>query len=492
MKKSNQALKPIYYLGFPLLFIFLFSISCCQKNPDPNDDPVDEEQTSYAKVWMTKADQTSLLDQTADLPIKEYASANWPVLLIDSSIHYQSIDGYGAALTGSSAYLLNNKLSADKLNNTLKSLFDPETGIGISYLRLSMGASDFSLSDFSYNDLPAGETDFELENFSLAKDQENLIPILKEIQKIQTDIKLMGSPWSPPAWMKTSNNMVGGKLKESCYDVYANYFVKYIQSMASEGFTIDAITPQNEPLHFSAGYPCMEMQSEDQLTFIKDHLGPGFESSGIETKIVLYDHNWDHPEYPIQILNDPDAKKYVAGSGFHAYAGNVSAMSEVHNAHPDKDLYFTEISGGDWATNFGDNLMWNMKNIFIGTANNWSKNALLWNLALDQNFGPKNNGCSNCRGVITIHTDSDKVDLNEEYYAIGHFSKFVRPGAVRIKSTIPQDLTGLELVAFMNTDGSKVLVICNSQNAHKVFSVSQGNNNFSYTAPARSVVSIVW
>lgn len=467
-------------------------LNCTGKdNPEPQDPPP-TVVTSKAKVFLTSGDKSKLFSKEGELTIKPTTSTDFPVIAVDTSARFQEIDGYGAGFTGSSAYLLNKKLSPGARQTALRDLFDPTVGIGISYLRLTMGASDFSLSDFTYNDIPANQTDFNLEQFSLSQDLDDVVPVMKEILEISPDIKLMGTPWSPPAWMKSNGNLKGGKLKTACYDVYADYFVKYIQEMKSQGIVIDAVTPQNEPLYFTANYPCMEMQAGEQLNFIKNSLGPKFEEARLQTKIILYDHNWDNPQYPISILNDPEAKKYIAGSAFHAYAGDVSAMSTVHNAHPDKDLYFTEISGGAWASDFSDNLMWNMRNIFIGTARNWSKNALLWNLALDQNYGPQNNGCNNCRGVITISSTSGQITKNEEYYSIAHFSKFVRPGAVRIATTLPQSLSDVGVVGFQNSDGSKVLVVCNYSSSTHSFSVSQGKNNFSYAVPQKSVATLVW
>lgn len=482
--------------GIPVRLLLLLMIgatltSCKNKDSqDPPDPP--PEDLGKASVWLTKGDQTALLSKTGDLPIKETASPNWPVLVIDTTSVFQSMEGFGAALTGSSAYLIDEKMDAATRQNTLQKLFDPELGIGISYLRLTMGASDFSLSNFSYDDIPSGETDFTLEHFSLSRDLEDVVPVLKEVIQIAPEIELMGSPWSPPAWMKTSGSMVGGKLKPECYPVYADYFVRYIQAMAAEGITITAITPQNEPLYSTASYPCMDMPAVDQLEFIKSHLGPKFVQAGITAKIIIYDHNWDVPGYPITILNDPDARQYIAGSAFHAYGGDVSAMSTVHNAHPDKDLYFTEISGGGWATDFSDNLMWATRNIFIGTAMNWSRSALMWNLVLDQFDGPQNNGCGNCRGVVTLNTASGQIIYNEEYYTIGHFSKFVRPGAMRIGMNIPYTLTSFEAIAFLNPDGSKVLVACNFSEEVRIFTVEQDIKHFSYTLPSKSVVTITW
>jgi glucosylceramidase len=236
----------------------------------------------------------------------------------------------------------------------------------------------------------------------------------------------------------------------------------------------------------------MEMQASEQLQFIKNHLGPAFDQAGLETEIIIYDHNWDITDYSISILNDPDARQYIAGSAFHAYGGNVSAMTTVRNAHPDKGLYFTEISGGQWAVDFESNLMWYMSNIFIGTALNWSKNALMWNLILDQNHGPRNNGCQDCRGVVTLNTVTGQVTYNEEYYAIGHFSKFIRPGAQRVSLIQPQSLLDIGAVSFINPDGTKVLVVANYGSQMRTFSVVQGEKQFSYSITAKSVATIKW
>lgn len=476
-----------------ILTLSLLTFSGCEgKDNDPPDDPPVPTDTVVAQVYLTRGDQIKLFNKEGNIPIKPTANSSWTVITIDTAVTYQTIEGYGAALTGSSAYLMNRKMSSGARGTLLRELFDPNTGIGISYLRLTMGASDFSLSNFSYDDIPTSENDFELQHFSLSQDTLDVIPVAKEITEVYPEMTFMGSPWSAPAWMKTSKSMVGGSLRTDCYGTYADYFVRYIKGMGQKGITIDAITPQNEPLYSTAAYPCMDMSSAAQLSFIKDHLGPAFAQTGLDTKIILYDHNWDHPEYPINILNDPDAKQYVAGSAFHAYGGQVSAMSTVHNAHPDKGLYFTEISGGRWATDFSDNLMWNMQNILIGTAKNWSKNALLWNLALDENDGPQNNGCGDCRGVVTINSGSGVVTRNVEYYALAHFAKFIRPGAKRIMTKLGTGLGNFDAVSFQNTDGSKVLVALNSNTDAKVFTVKQDKKNMSYTLPAKSVVTIVW
>jgi glucosylceramidase len=477
-------------MAFLAVMVLIFQ--SCRNNDNHGPDQPDPNETGKARVWLTAGDKTRLLSRQEDLSITENTSTTWPVITVDTATAFQAIEGFGAALTGSSAYVLNKSMNATDRLALLNELFDPATGIGISYLRLTMGASDFSLSDYTYDDLPAGHTDFGLEQFSLSRDLEDVVPVLKEIVQINPEIKLMGTPWSPPAWMKTNGSLRGGRLKAECYSVLADYFVRYVQAMKDEGITITAVTPQNEPLYFTAGYPCMEMQPAEQATFIKDHLGPKLQQAGLNTRTIIYDHNWDHFDYPITVLNDPEAKGYIAGSAFHAYSGDVSAMSTVHYAHPDKALYFTEISGGGWATSFPDNLMWYMRNVFIGATLNWSSTAMMWNLALNHDWGPQNNGCADCRGVVTYNTVTYQVTRNEEYYSVGHFSKFVRPGAVRIPASPAQALGNFGTVAFQNADGSKVLVTCNYDAVAKSFTVKQDKKTFSFTLPPVSVATIIW
>lgn len=478
--------------NFAILLIAGMLLTSCKGNINENPETPIIPDGEKAEVWLTRGDKSKLLNREGDLNILTSATSHWPTIMVDTSIVYQEIDGYGAALTGSSAYLMNRKLSAQARQELLKKLFDPENGIGISYVRLTMGASDFSLSDFSYNDMPPGRTDFELEHFSLSQDLDDVVPVMKEILAIAPDLKIMGSPWSPPAWMKTNGSMIGGRLRRDSYDVYARYFVRYIQEMQALGIRIHSVTPQNEPLYFTASYPCMEMQANEQLVFVRDYLGPRFKEAGIETDIIIYDHNWDITDYAITILNDPIARNFIAGSAFHGYGGHVSGMSVVHNAHPDRELHFTEISGGGWATDFAANLMWYMRNIFIGTANNWSRSAMMWNLALNEYDGPQNNGCSNCRGVVTIDQDTGQITYNEEFYSIGHFSKFVRPGARRTGLLLPQSLTNIDAVSFLNNDDSKVLITANHNNEFVTFSVKQGDKLFHYSLPGRSVATITW
>lgn len=468
-----------------LILLLLPALFSCKENGSQRDEP--EEVSGKVTLWTTTGNQAKLLAKDTSISLIQKQENNQGITItLEEQETLQEMEGFGAALTGSSAYLMHTRLNAAQRKELIRELFARDTGIGISYLRITMGASDFSLEDFTYNDRPAGETDPELEHFSVAQDRLHLIPVLKEILEVSPRIRIMATPWSAPAWMKTNGKLAGGKLKPEYYPAFALYFVKYLKAYKIEGIEIDAISVQNEPLH-EAAYPSMRMEASEQLDFIRNHLGPLLEKENIKTKILVYDHNWDRPDYPLTILSDPVARKYVSGSAFHAYAGQVTAMSTVHDAFPDKGLYFTEISGGQWATNFADNLGWNMKNIFIGAPANWSKNALLWNLALDENHGPTNRGCGDCRGVVTI-SEGGFIQRNVEYYAIAHLSKFVEDGAKRIKTN---PVTAVEHVAFKNPGGSVAVVVLNDAGNFQRVNIVRGKGQITFNQEPRSVITYV-
>lgn len=458
-----------------------------------------EQHSDSVAVYLTTPDQQQLFAQQSALAkTKDTAAIN---IVMDSTRQFQEIEGFGASMTGSSAYVMQRYMSPEQRQVLLQDLFSAEKGIGINYIRMSIGASDFSTGPYSYNDIPAGQRDDSLKQFSIAPDQQEVVPVLKQVVAINPDIHIMGSPWSPPAWMKTSGKLEGGSLRPDAYDVYARYFVKYIRAFGQEGIKITALTVQNEP-QYEALYPSMKMTAPEQGAFIKDHLGPLLEKEGLnkQVEVMLFDHNWNSPEYPISILNDSLTAKYTAGAAFHCYEGAVGAMSKVHEAHPEKGLYFTECSGGTWSPAFADNLQYMVRQLLIGTVNNWSKNVLLWNMALDENNGPTTNkpsteagnrGCMTCRGVVTVNSKYGAVTRNIEYYALAHFSKFVRPGAKRIySSTLPDK--GIENVAFLNADGSRVMVVINTTQQERTFSVSEQNNVYSYLLKPGAVATLVW
>lgn len=474
------------YLLLPLITFFLYGD--CKKESggggNPNPDPT--PQTTDVETWVTKGDQSAILAKQTDI-IKFTATTNsYPLVEVDSATAYQSVDGFGYTLTGGSAYLI-KQMDAASRAALLNELFgNGASSIGVSYLRVSIGASDLSQTVFSYDDMPVGQTDPTLANFSLSKDTSDLIPVLKEILAINPSIKILGSPWSPPVWMKDNGNSMGGSLLPAYYSAYAQYFVKYIQAMQAKGITINAVTIQNEPQH-GGNNPSMLMSATEQANFIKNNLGPAFQAAGIATKIIVWDHNCDNPNYPISVLNDAAAKAYVSGSAFHLYSGDISALSTVKAAHPDKDLYFTEQWTGANGTFSGD-LKWHLRNVIIGSMRNWSKVALEWNLANDPFYGPHTpGGCTECKGAVTINGSA--VTRNVGYYIVAHASKFVPAGSVRISST---NLGSLANVAFKTPSGKKVLIVVNDGSSAEGFNISYKGKLAFTSLAAGAVGTYVW
>lgn len=435
------------------------------------------------EVWVTKGDQSIKLQQQSTAYFSN-TSGSGTTVEVDASQVFQTVDGFGYTLTGGSVAVI-NQLSASKKQELLHDLFG-STGIGVSYLRISIGASDLNSEVFSYNDLPTGQTDLTLSQFSLNKDQA-LIQMLKDILIINPNIKILATPWSAPLWMKDNGNSIGGSLRPEYYNVYAQYFVKYIQAMQAQGIKIDAITPQNEPLH-PGNNPSMYMTAADQGTFIKNNLGPAFQAANINTKIIVYDHNCDNIVYPLSILNDTAANQYVDGSAFHLYAGDISALSNVHNLFPNKNLYFTE----QWTSstgNFSGDLDWHVKNVIIGSMRNWSRTALEWNVANDASFGPHTTGgCTQCKGAITV-TGGASYDKNVAYYIIAHASKFVPVNSQRIASSQGDNLS---TVAFKTPAGKTVLIVQNSNTTDKTFNIKYNQKTASVTIPGVSTATYIF
>lgn len=470
----------VFRFSFLSAFSLLGILACSNPSVSSSD-----RSSEGVMAYLTTGDQRALLEKQEVLTFDEISN-DLPSIEVDESKTFQAIDGFGFTLTGGSADLL-YALPVEQRKTLLKELFGrDEQSIGINYLRISVGASDLSATTFSYNDIPAGEEDLDLKYFSIAKEKESLLPILKEILAINPKIKILGSPWSAPTWMKTNNSTVGGKLKPAYYKVYADYFVKYVQAMAAEGVTIDAITIQNEPLH-PGNNPSMLMEAVEQADFIKNALGPAFETAAIETKIILYDHNADRPDYPITVLDDKEAAKYIDGSAFHLYGGKIEALSEVHEAHPDKHLYFTE----QWVGGPGDfpkELQWHVSNLIIGAVRNWSRNVLEWNLAATSDYKPHTDGgCTSCLGAISI--DGTAITRNVAYYIIGHASKFVPDGSKRIASNL---VDGLDNVAFLTPEGKKVLVVLNSDSQVKSFHITYRGKQVQTSLDAGAVMTYIW
>ena len=473
------------------LFLLIVAGSCdARGNGSTSPDILPPESETEALVYLSKPDGSAKF-KIQDGLAKKVTNPYLPAIKVDANQKYQQVDGFGFTLTGGSAKLLWG-MTAESRDGILEELFGVAGGaggagdaIGTSYLRLSLGSSDLDEYTFSYNSTPG---DLEMAHFDLGYDRKYLIPVLKIILSINPDIRLMASPWSAPAWMKTNNSTIGGRLKTEYYQAYALYFVKYIQQMQAEGIVIDAVTVQNEPLH-DGNNPSMEMSPAEQAEFIKNHLGPAFAANNIETKIVIYDHNCDRADYPLTVLADAEAYGYIDGTAFHLYGGSISALSTVHEAHPDKSLYFTEQWIGA-PGNFAGDVQWHMREVIIGSMRNWSRIALEWNLASD----PKTSihtpgGCTTCLGAITI--DGNKVTRNPAWYIIAHAAKHVRPGSVRIESVYSCDPDDLPNVAFLTPDNKVVILVLNNIDTKQIFNIDSNGTTFTSELAAGEVATYV-
>ncbi len=447
--------------------------------------PLSAEPCSLA-VWLTTADQSILFQaQTNDLRFTDLAT-DLATITIDTGQNFQVMEGFGFSLTGGSAMLL-SRLPDQQRNLLLQELFLPDgNGIGISFLRLSIGASDLSERCFTYNDRPIGEADPELVYFDLEAGDLEVLPLLKEILAINSNIRIMATAWSAPTWMKTNQNFVGGKLSSDCYAVYAAYLVKYLKAMRKQGITVHAITPQNEPLNLK-NQPSMIMEASEQAEFIKNHLGPALVAAELtDVELFCWDHNCDIPEYPLAIFADADARRYLTGSAWHLYGGDISTLSEVHQAYPEMKLYFTEQWVGSDGQ-FGGDLLWHVKNVLIGSIRNWSRVVLEWNLAADPFCCPHTpGGEARCVGALTL---GNEIVRNVAYYVIAHAAKFVRPGSVMIDSG---DQTILANVAFLTPEGNIVLIALNDSAESLAFAIEYQGKKVATTLPASAVATYVW
>jgi glucosylceramidase len=466
-----------------------------------------------AHVWVTSPDGSLKM---ADRGTVAFAPGGSDALTIsvDPSRDYQSMDGFGASITDSSANVL-YRLDSKHRATAMASLFGRD-GDRLSFLRQPMGSSDFVAGPhYTYDDMPAGETDYGMHHFSIQHDRKQILPLLRTALALNPQLKVIGTPWSPPAWMKTSGSLIGGRLIDEprIYAAYARYFVKFVKGYEGAGVPIYAVTVQNEPQNrHPNGYPGMDLPVAQEAKLVVA-IGQAFDAAGIDTKIFGYDHNWsEHPgdiestppgetpetEYPTDLLNSA-AGPWLAGTAFHCYAGDPSRQTDLHRAFPDKGIWFTECSGSHGPSDppaqvFSDTLKWHARNLVLGVTRNWGMTVVNWNLALDPAGGPHNGGCDTCTGVITVGPGQE-VTKNAEYFTLGHLARFVRPGARRIAST-SFGTTGwngqIMDVAFRNPDGSTALVVHNENDDPRAFAVAEGGQSFEYTLPGGALATFVW
>jgi glucosylceramidase len=441
-----------------------------------------------AEVWLTTVDETQKLAPQAEV-LPAGAASGDEAVVIDTSQRFQKMHGFGAAMTDASAELFSG-LPEAKRKEIMAELFGRgPNGLGLSFTRLTVGASDFSPTHYSYDDTPDNSPDPELRHFSIEPARRFVLPRVREALAINPELKVMISPWSAPAWMKTSKSLIKGQLVPQYYPAFANYLARTVEEFGREGVPVSMLTIQNEPDFEPGDYPGMRVNPPERAEIIGRHVGPVLRSRGLKTEILDYDHNWDNPEMPWAVLSDPVARKYISGVAWHCYEGDVPAQSQVHDAFPDKDAWFTECSGGDWSPKYAEVLGWMTDKLIIGASNHWSRGTLLWNLALDPAHGPHKGGCSDCRGVVTIDPATGEITRNVEYYVLGHASRFVLPGAYRVATKKRED--EVEAAAFINRDGSRVAILHRKAGDGAVLLALDGQR-YAVSLPGGAVATLRW
>ena len=411
-----------------------------------------------------------------------------PVVKIDPDKKYQKVLGFGGAFTDASCYLINN-LDKDARNEVMKDLFS-EKGMGFNVGRLTVAQCDFGRVVYSYNDTPE---DVEMKNFSIDPDRECMLPVVKQACDINEDLYLLSSPWSPPGWMKTGGLMTGGWMREKYLGAYALYYMKYIQEYAKAGIKIKAITSQNESETDQLSLmPAAYWHPEIEMAFLRDHLAPLLKKNGLgDIEFWIMDHNYIMWRRAKWMLDDPSLKAVVKGVAFHPYEGPAEVMTKLHEYHPEVDVHMTELGGGFEPS--PENIC-NDAAGFVDMMKNWSRSIFLWNIALNEqgkpHIGPffqfdRTDG----GGILQIHSKTQEVKHGHQYYALGHFSKYVKRGAVHIASEC--DVKGISQVAFQNPDGKYVVILVNPGEATEV-SVALKDRYFQVATPEASTMTLVF
>jgi glucosylceramidase len=449
------------------------------------------------REWLTRPGVTTPAD--TQLSWQTPAASGATTIRLDPNVKFQTVSGFGAAITDSAAHVLYG-LAPSARDEVMKNLFDPAAGAGISFLRQPIGASDFAVGqDYSFDDMPAGQTDYPMQHFSIAHDEAQILPLVRQAEKLNPGLRIVASPWSMPGWMKTGGSMIDGKLIDSprIYRAYAQYLVKFLQAYRKAGVHVDYLTVQNEPQALERkNYPGTDLSWQQEAKVI-EALGPAIRAAGLDTKILGFDHNWtEHPgdiashqragedpqpEYPYDLLAT-NAAKWMAGTAYHCYYGSPDAQTPLKASYPGKDVFMTECEGGDSST-------------IIGVMQNWGRSSIDWNIALDENHGPHLGGCGTCNGTVTVNSQTRAVTYNDQYRDIEHFSKFVPPGAVHIAASVVYTSgtsTPIQAVAFTNPDRSTALVALNTAKTAQTFTVVSGDRSFDATVPAGATVTFQW
>lgn len=450
------------------------------------------------RVWLTTTDDgrgthvTRGLQEQDPVSFQDGTGTGAQTITVDEGKTYQTFAGGGASFTDTAAWLMNSSgaLSDATRADTMRKLFDPATGIGLSFLRNPMGASDLARSSYTYDDLPPGQTDPDLAGFSIGHDLADVVPLTKQAKQLDPDLKVMGTPWTAPGWMKDNDDFSQGWLQAQYYPAYAQYFVKYLQAYEQQGVHVDYVSAQNEPT-CCAGYPSMNWNGEGLRYFTTTNLLPALHAANLTTKVLALDWNWDtYAGYAQPSVDDASIREdpLFGGVAWHGYGGDVTEQTTVHEEYPSMDAFDTEHSGGTWVS---DQQAEDMANI-VDYTRNWGRSVVKWSIAVDQNLGPHNGGCGTCTGLVTVHNGdsvSGQVDYTVEYYDLGHLTKFVRPGATRIDST---DTQAVRNVAWRDPDGSKALIAYNTTGQTQNVRVNGDGRSFTYDLPAHTSATFTW
>ncbi len=485
-----------------------------------DDGSAREQKMGLDEYGANQDEGYVLLKEMPPLRFKSETSGGERAIIVNPAVKGQVIQGLGAALTDSSAWVLAQlkEKNPELYTFVMQRLFSEE-GAGFSMVRRPVGSSDYTATgeSYTYQDDPS--------RISINHDRKYIIPMLREARAINPGIQIIGSPWSAPAWMKTNGDLNGitaeekavgktNRLKPDCFDVYADYFVKYIQAYAAEGVNIDAVTLQNEPQFDAAAYPCMRMTVDDQIGLVCA-LGPKLKAAGLETEIFVHDHNWVlHPndkkviagdakmdpyELVKKIYTDPEAGLYVAGSAWHCYSGSAMDMKRLYEKlaleFPEKKIWTTEATGWRDESNKGwpGDCAWGIKHNWLGGLAAGASIGLQWNFVLDHKHGPTSRDDSLAVGLVTVNTDTwDSVKLEREYYCMAHVSKATRSGSVHLKTMVKNGGGNILVLAVRRSDGSFALVVCNQNKDDRGFELRFNDRYLKLETPARSIQTLIW
>lgn len=432
-------------------------------------------------MWVT--DDNHQLAHMPSLNWQTVSSApNADAIVVDPSKRFQEILGFGAAFTDAACFTF-NRIEPSAREKLFHQLFSPSE-MAFNVCRTCVGSSDYSTKLYSFDE---GPPDPDLQRFSIEHDREYILPILREARKVNPDLFLFSSPWSPPGWMKSNGSMLGGNIQRRSFVPYANYFVKFLQGYEGEGVPIQAITVQNEVDTDQDGrMPACTWPEEYEADFVRGYLGPVFQKAGVKTKIWIIDHNYNLWGRAIAELETEGVPQFTNAIAWHGYAGKPEWIDRVHDAFPDVEMYWTE-GGPDFTDpNYAkDWAQWSRT--FTDILRHWCRSITAWNFALDERGRP-NIGPFNCGGLVTIDSQSNAVSYSGQFHAFAHYSRFIRRGAHRLDSKSSGPLSH---VAFENPDSKKLLVLTN-QGAARDCDLRAGNQQVRLSIPGNSVSTLVW